>query len=199
MPAAREVEPVPATAPAIASSVVSGVRRLLIEDGRWIDVRERMIARDPRASEWIDGTIVGPWIALERHLAIMSALQDVVGDDGLRAIGKNRLRDSVSAGVLAPIFRSWARSYAAAPAQLIRVTPHVWSAATRNLGSLRVDSVGEREMTLRVVPTPEPVRRNDAWQRFLEGYGLGVLELGSLEGEVAIAPERESITISARW
>ena len=64
----------PASAPAIASTVVSGVRRLLIEDGRWIDVRARMIARDPEAASWIDGAIVGPWIALDRHLAIMSAL-----------------------------------------------------------------------------------------------------------------------------
>lgn len=179
--------------------MASGVRRQLIDDGTWSAVRARLVARDPDASEWIDAPASGPWFPAERHLAIMRALHDVAGDDGTRAIGRKRLRESLTAGILGPLLRSWGRSYSGAPAQLLRVTPHAWSAATRNLGTLIVTSIADREMGIQVKHAPEIVRRCHAWHRFLEGYGLGVLEMGMLEGEVVVAPSDDALVGTFRW
>lgn len=199
MPLAHARDLTPAVERAIGSSMSSGVRRHLIEDGTWDAVRAQLLARDPDASAWIDVGVRGPWFPVERHLAIMRALHDVAGDEGVRALGQRRLHESLTAGILGPLLRSWGRSYAGAPAQLLRVAPHAWSAATRNLGTMVITSMGDRVMGIEVRQAPEIVRRCDPWHRFLEGYGLGVLEMGMLDGEVAIATSDDALVGTFRW
>lgn len=183
----------------VASSLVSGMRHMLLEHDRWAQVRERLIARDPHAAEWIDARHIGDWYPMERHVAMMGAFQDVVGDEGLRAFGKMRLREALLGGMLAPIFRSWTRSYVSAPSQFLRVTPHAWRAVTRNAGRMSVARNVEREMQLRVIDAPESVRRASAWHRFLEGYTTGLLEAGALEGTVIVTVGSDAIEILLTW
>jgi hypothetical protein len=175
------------SAPLIASSVVSGVRRTLIVNGLWDDVRRQAIARDARVLEWIDTPLSSPWSPVEKHLAVMEAIAASLGDEGARAFGRTRLREGLEGGVLAPVLRSWMRSYGSAPAHLMRVAPHMWRAVTRGLGRLVVLEAGERSVTVRVLEMPEQARRCAAWHRFLEGYGVALLEACAYTGSVQIS------------
>jgi hypothetical protein len=174
--------------PLIASSLISGLRRQLIESGAWAQVRDAALAHDPRAREWIDTPLVGDWIPVHRHVEIMNALAAVAGDEGTREAGRERLRGTLRGGVLAPVLRGWMRSYSGAPAQLLRVAPHAWNAVVRGAGTMEHVSTGPREVRFRIVRAPEIVRDCAAWHRFLEGYGVGILEAGSYEGSVEIRP-----------
>lgn len=189
------------TEPLIASSLDSGLRRQLIESGTWDAVRAAATADDPIAVEWIDTPIVGEWVPIERHLRIMRALAEVVGDEGTREVGGERLRGTLHGGVLAPILRGWLRSYAGAPVQLLRVAPHAWSAVMRNAGRMHLVSSGEREVRFRVSDAPEAVVRCAAWHRFLEGYVRAFLEQGSYVGrtELVPAPDHDAIDMHVSW
>lgn len=169
--------------PRIASSVVSGVRRTLIDLGQWPRVRARMLSEHPGAREWLDRPLDrDAWCPIESHLRIMQAVAAELGDEGVAEFGAARLRDNMRGGIVSPILRSWMRSYGNAPGHLMRVTPHLWSAVTRSLGRVVVASAHDREVRFRVVGMPDEARRCTAWHRFLEGYGVAWLEAGSYAG-----------------
>lgn len=182
----------------VAASIVSGLRRLLIEEGRWPAVREAAIARSALAGEWIDASLRDAWVPMERHVAIMQACADVLGDEGVRALGVARVHDSLKGGVLSPILRSWLRSYAGAPGQLLRVTPHVWSAVVRHAGRLELVEMGGRAARFRVQGAPEVLRAARAWHRFLEGYVVGVLEAGAYRGDARLDPDDHEAALDLR-
>lgn len=198
MPFARSIAPTVVDEPVVASSLVSAIRRLLIEQGRWDDVRVRLCAIDARAAEWIDAPLGGPWYPLERHLALMAALSDLFGEDGLRELGRQRMQETMHGGVLAPLFRSWVRSFRGAPRPFLRVVPHAWSAATRRVGRLAIVHAAEHEVRMRLLDAPEAVRRAWAWHRFLEGYCNALLEAGGLSGRTTIVPCADGLDVVFR-
>lgn len=184
----------------IVSSVASGLRRQLIEGGTWDRVRKAAIARDPLALEWIDTPLAERWIPIERHLQIMTALADVVGEDGTREVGCERLRQALSAGVLAPLLRGWLRSYSSAPVHLLRVAPHAWSAVLHGAGRIELASSDANELRFHIVGVPESVSLCRAWHRFIEGWGQGILEAGGHEGSVEVCADAPHRVIAAcRW
>ncbi|WP_053238349.1 hypothetical protein [Sandaracinus amylolyticus] len=188
--------------PRIASAVVSGVRRTLIDLGQWPRVRARAIARMPKVRSWIDSALDGSWCPVAYHIVILESVAAEYGDDGIAAFGRARLLDNMSGGVLSPILRSWMRSYGGAPGHLLRVSPHVWRAVTRDLGRMVVVEMGERATRFRIEEMPEEARRCVAWHRFLEGYGVALLEAGSYPGahvEISLGETPRQLEGSVRW
>ena len=185
----------------IAASLVSAVRRQLIESGLWEAVREASIARDPIAAEWLDTPLTGDWVPFARHLHMMRALCDVVGESGAREVGRERLHLALRGGVLAPVLRGWMRSYAGAPAQLLRVAPHAWKAVFRHAGHMELVPSGEREVRFRVEDVPASILECEPWHRFLEGYGCGMLEAGSYAGAASVrrADASDALEIRFSW
>lgn len=178
--------------PLVASALLTGIRGLLLQDGRWEAVRARLLATEAHASEWVDAPLVGDWHPAEWHFAIMRALLGEVGVDGIRAYARRRLESALSVGALAPILRSWLRSYSTAAETFLRVNPHVWSASTRNMGRMIVLRSGAQEMVLRVVGAPPSLRRAEAWHRFLEGFSEEMLAAGGYQGKVTIGPAADA-------
>lgn len=174
--------------PRIASSVVSGIRRTLIELGQWKRVRASVLTLRPEAGGWVDAALDHErWCPVAWHLAVMSAIRLELGEGGARELGAARLRDNLRAGSIAPILRSWMRSYGSAPGHLMRVTPYVWNAVTRALGRVEVRASRERELQFRVSGMPECARSCVGWHRFLEGYGVAWLAEGSYQdGQVEV-------------
>jgi hypothetical protein len=185
--------------PAIGASLSTGIRLILIEQGRWPAVRARLLERDPSASEWIDVAPTDRWLPVERHIAVLAALRDLVGDDVVREIGRARMRESMRGGILAPVLRGWVRSYARAPMQLMHVIPHAYRGVTRNLGTMTARETGPRQIEMRVPDAPEVMLEATAWHRLLEGYSAGLLEVGEIEGEYTITSTDEGLLGICRW
>ena len=189
--------------PRIASSVVSGVRRTLIDLGQWTRVRAHVLSERPEATEWIDTALDrDAWCPIEWHLSMMCAVGHELGDEGAREFGGARLRDNMRGGIIAPILRSWMRSYGNAPGHLMRVTPHIWQAVTRALGKVVVAAAHDREVRFRVIGMPDVARRCTAWHRFLEGYGIAWLEAGSYLGAqvaIAVSPTAGQLDADVTW
>ncbi|WP_236517596.1 hypothetical protein [Sandaracinus amylolyticus] len=156
----------------------------------------------PKVRAWIDSALSDAWCPVEYHLVILEAVAAEYGDDGIAAFGRARLLDNMSGGVLSPILRSWMRSYGSAPGHLLRVAPHVWRAVTRDLGRLMVVEMGERAARFRMEDMPDEARRCIAWHRFLEGYGVALLEAGSYQGahvEIALGEVPRQLDGLVRW
>lgn len=171
--------------PRIAATVVSGIRRTLVDQGTWPRIRARVLADRPAAQSWIDAALEHAWCPLDWHLAILSAVASELGERGVIEFGAARLRDNMRGGVLAPVLRSWMRSYGSAPGHLMRVAPHMWHAMTRGVGRVEVTETAARAVSFQIVGMPEAALRCTAWHRFLEGYGVALLEAGSHRGHVS--------------
>jgi hypothetical protein len=164
----------------------------LLRDGRWEAVRARLLALDPHAAEWIDAPLIGDWQPAERHFAIMRALLAEVGVEGIRQYGRRRLEESLRIGPVAPILRSWLRSYSGAPQAFLRVHPHMWQAITRNMGRMALLHHAPNEMVFRIAGAPESLRRAEAWHRYLEGYSEGLLAVGGYRGQATLQPATDA-------
>ncbi len=181
-----------------ASSLYASFRHLMSERGIWTDVRSAVLRRDPTAIEWIDVAAANDWIPIERHILVMEGLADVLGDEGLRDLGERRFEMAIEAGVLAPIFRAWMRSFAPIE-EVLRVVPHAWSAVTRNLGRVTILERGERRMVLRTQEVPRALYEAHGWGRFLEGYGRGLVRTGGREGECVLTQASDALAIDATF
>lgn len=189
--------------PRIASSVVSGVRRTLIDLGEWKRVRGAVLALRPDADGWVDSALDHQtWCPADWHFVVMSAIRLELGESGAREFGAARLRDNLQGGRIAPILRSWMRSYGSAPGHLLRVAPYVWNAVTRALGRIDVSAAHEREIQFRAIEMPECARRCTGWHRFLEGYVVAWLAEGSHPSgriEIVTGPAPGQLEARVTW
>ena len=110
--------------PQIAASLVNGVRRTLIEDGRWERIEEDVLARAPELADWLAAAERAEWVSLERYLLFMDTLLGVLGVEALETLGATRLKDDVDVGALARMLRAWLREFRSDAGALLRVAPH---------------------------------------------------------------------------
>lgn len=197
----------PRVAGEVAATLFAGLRRHLVDDGRWARVRDLVVARDASAVEWIDASVPSDWVSVEHHVAVLRGLEDVSGIASLREMGRERSRAVSVSGGLAPILRGWMRNYAQAPEHFVRVSPHVWSAATRGLGRLiRVPAPPSADrggyQQFRTEGLPKSILEAKPWHALLEGFGDGLIELAGREGRAALIPAAShpgEMEMTFRW
>lgn len=164
-------------APSVSGSVVAGTRVLLLEQGLWPKVRDAFLAAHGAQCGWIDESLGERWLDAGCYVQLIEAVRVVVGDVSLREVGKQRFARATEGGTLAPIVRSWARTFRHDPAELVRATPHLWGGGTRNLGRLRLVEHDASHARF-VFDTRAPVfLEARAWHTYLEGWAEGLIEL----------------------
>jgi hypothetical protein len=161
--------------PAVATSMVNGLQLLVRELGLADEVRKAIVEADPLASYWVDCAPEADFCPVDRYLAVWGALGQLLSEERLRELGRERFERAMDAGRVAPILRSWARSCQHDPADFVRVAPHLWRGVTRGLGELRV--LSEDGCSARVLFEVEHplLARATAWHRVVEGWGEGLL------------------------
>lgn len=185
--------------PQIATSLVNGVRRTLIEDGRWERIEEDVLARAPELADWLAAAERAEWVSLERYLLFMDTLLGVLGVEALATLGATRLKEDVDVGALARMLRAWLREFRSDAGALLRVAPHAWQAATRNAGRMVVVDSTPGHMSFRVESPPPAVIERRGWHVFLEGFGGELLRQSGRQGSFSIGPEAGSLSLAATW
>ena len=171
--------------PQIAASLVNGIRRTLIEDGRWERIEGDVLARAPALADWLAFAERAEWVSLDGHLTFLNALLGVLGRESLAA--------------LARMLRAWLREFRSDASALLRVAPHAWQAATRNAGRMVVVDSTPGHMSFRVESPPAAVLDRRGWHVFLEGFGSELLRQSGRQGSFSIAPDGGSLSLVATW
>ncbi|MBX7191397.1 MAG: hypothetical protein K1X94_05040 [Sandaracinaceae bacterium] len=156
---------------------IRGFVAVLKELGHWPAVRAEVLRRDPFASHWIDSVADGTWCPLDRGGLLVEAARGLLGDDAIRDLGSRRFARAMDTGVLAPMLRSWARSVAPDTTTLVKLTPHLWRAASQGLGEMKVLEVRPGQARLRFTSDHPTFLACHAWHIFLEGFALGLVAL----------------------
>jgi len=188
------------SAPTIAASAVAGVRHLLIEENAWAPVRAELIRQHAEAASWIGSDLsIDPtktaWVPAAHHALMMDALIAVAGEERTYELGRERAHRTAQAGAFAPVVRSWSRSFGADPTEFLKLTLHAWSSQTRNLGEF-VASESRPGFARFVMKGPAPLLgQSRGWQRFLAGYGTGLLDLVHRAGRCDIRVSGDDIEV----
>jgi len=186
--------------PSIASGLVRSLRGSLIEHGAWPAVYERFQASYPDVDAWLESASQQDWVSMEGHMAMVEALGAVIGVEKLAELGSARLRASLQGGFLAPIIRSWARSFSE-PGDLVRVLPHAWQAIARGCG--RAEEAGSGDGWIRYVihEVPDSLIGRLAWHVLVEGFYRELVQMSGRDAEVSITARSEdhSLVLDARW
>lgn len=185
--------------PQIAASLVNGVRRTLIEDGRWERIEGDVLERAPALGVWLADAERAEWVSLDGYLALFEALSAVLGDDALAALGATRLREDVDVGALARMLRAWLREFKTDAGALLRVAPHAWQASTRNAGRMIVADSAPGRMCFLVEDAPRILLERRAWHVFLEGFGSELLRQSGRQGSFSVRPDGTSLSFEGTW
>lgn len=183
----------------IASSVVNGIRALLIDEGRWPEVERAALEADPEMEGWLEDAGARPFVSFAGHRVLLDVLGRDRGPAGLRALGRARFRAAIELGAVAPILRCWVRQYAHSPGALMRVTPFVWDAVMRGAGRLVLGSSDADHIVYEVADAPETICSAPLWHALLEGYGTELLQRTGRDGVVRIEGAAGRLTLRADW
>lgn len=185
--------------PEIAASLVNGVRRTLIEDGRWERIEGDVLSRAPELTRWLAAAERTAWVSLDGHLLFFEELRVALGDDALVELGSIRLREDIDVGALARLLRAWIREFASDVSALLRVAPHAWAASTRHAGRMIVADSGPGRLVFQLVDAPTAMLERRGWHSFLEGFGAELLRQSGRQGSVSLVPDGSSLSLIALW
>jgi len=167
------------TGPRVLASMPIGLRATLLERGHWGAVRAVLEHRDLDAAVLLEGVRRSEWLGLSAHIALVEAAAEVLGLDGLRALGALRTQESTMGGLFPNLLRSWVRSFRSDPASLLRIGPQIWQAAFRDAGEFVIDEVRPFGASVRIIDC-EAMATSIAWQHIIEGSGAGIMQLAGL-------------------
>ena len=188
--------------PTIAASAVAGVRHLLMEENVWAAVRAELVRAHADAAAWIDSDLsVDPtktqWVPVTHHLQMMEALFAVVGPERTFVLGRTRAHRTAQAGAFAPVVRSWARSFGSNPLEFLKLTLHAWSSQTQHLGEFVPAETRPGHVRFILANAAPVIAESHAWQRFLAGYGTGLLDLVNRVGRCEIRMDSSGKNLEA--
>lgn len=179
---------------------MASARARLIEHGRWREVREATLRRGVDGqlldahflAQFLDGQLldgrIERWLPLEDAIALAEASAEALSFDRLRDFGSSWVVHEVDVGSPPTILRSWLRSFAKSRENMVRIAPHLWKAAFRAGGRMGTADQGPGFLRLRLENVPPALLVSSACQTLLEGVGVGLLEMGELEGDVHFGP-----------
>ena len=183
----------------ISSSVVNGVRRLLIDEGRWQEIERALLERDPDMEDWLEDTGRRPYVSFAGHRRLLEAVGGDEGAPALRRLGHARLSAAMDLGPVAPILRCWVRQYAHIPTALLHVAPYVWDVILHHAGRLQIEETGPHRMVYRAVDAPEALHSATLWHALVEGYGTELLRRSGRDGEVRVQVDARGFALVGTW
>lgn len=181
------------TGPRIFAPVPLGVRATLLERGVWTEVRSVLEARDLESALLLEGLARTEWLPLSAHVALVTAITQVLGQDGARRFAALRTQESIMGGLFPNLLRSWVRSFRDNPASLLRIGPQIWQMAFREAGEFVIDEVRPSGASVRIIDC-EAMATSVAWRRMIEGSSVGILRLAGLRANVAYTVQDATTT-----
>lgn len=177
-----------AHAPRVLAAVALGLKGALMESGVWEQVRVRMEREAPTLLKLFDTTDANGWVLLEAHVKVVDVATELIGVDAMRDLGRARILGMQLGALFPNMVRSWTRTFAEDPKQVVQVGPHLWRAGTDNCGTLSLISYVGHDAVFRFEHAPLMMRSSAGWRAMLEGVALGVLSLAGLDAEVHLLP-----------
>ncbi len=171
----------------VASALFNGVRAHLIAQGRWESLEEAVIAERADLADWLADAESAPWLPLEPLFAVMAGLQRALAPEGMRELGRERLRADLETGALAPMLRAWIREFASDPTALMRVSPHLWQAITQHAGAMRLVAADPTRVEFRIAGAPGGLLEASGWHRLFEGFGGELMRRSGRQGSVSVS------------
>ncbi len=179
--------------PRLLAAVSVGLKGALMESFAWDEVRTRLERESPdQLALFNDAEAVG-WVPLQTHVSVVDVATDLLGEDAMRNLGRGRILGMQLGALFPNMIRSWIRSFAEDPTQMVQLGPHIWKAGTEECGVLRLVSQQGNYAHFRFDNIPQAMRSSQGWRAMMEGVALGVLELAGLEAEVNLmAPQDDA-------
>lgn len=175
-----------------------GLKAALMASGVWEDVRARVEQDAPDDLADFNIADVSGWVPLSSHVRVVNAATDVLGIDGMRALGRARILSVTMGGVFPNMVRSWLRAFVE-PHQLVQIGPHIWRASTEDCGTLSLISLEGTSARFRFDHIPLLMRESGGWRAMMEGIALGVLELAGIKATIELTPPREQDDFADAW
>lgn len=179
----------------INAGLMSGLQGLLRADGKLDRVNAHLQKRGIKLQELDERAT--HWLPAGQYDALLSAIGELWGTTTLRELGRTRCHQTMDAGPLGAILRTWLRTYGERSSTIAHLFPYVWDAGVRDGGKVRIlrefDVEGERHAILEIVAPSDIFVASDAWHRFLEGFSLGLFDLFQVSGEVAFKVQRSDV------
>ena len=153
---------------------------------------------DPEVLRRIEAATRVDWLPLAVDLALVRAVRDEVGDDGLRRWGRAAARRNANA-LFRPLIEAAVRLFGFTPAGVFRFLPQAWKAAFRGCGELRVDPVSHGELRIVLVAPPDAAR-DPAFLASIAGAFEVVYETCGMDGRVQVERvEPGEVVFRATW
>lgn len=171
--------------PSILGALVTPMRAKLREDGTWEQILR--LVREDDAAKAAQLEPIDTWVPARAWVAFLDRWMAEVGRERVRLTGREMLLHELSVGRFASLQRSWIRAFGKSSGHLARLTPHLWRAAMRKNGTIRMLERGEGFVRLRLEDAPL-VAGSRAWQAVLEGSGVGLFDHVGIEADVQLAP-----------
>lgn len=165
----------------VRRSVSLNLQGALIERGLWTDVRQQLAATHPDVLQEIEATDSQEWLRIGAHLRLLDAVADVLGLEGIKQLGRERIRGIKTGSFFPEIVGSWTRSFQNG-GELVQVFPHLWKASGDNNGELVLRELGTNHALFRFENNAREVCESAPWRATAEGMALGLLDRANLRG-----------------
>lgn len=182
--------------PGVASTLVNGMRRELIERGRWPDYERQIVEWEPGLARLFLRAESEEWVDFDGYVGFMNGLERILGSEGMKELGGIRFTTDLDVGGLAPILRSWLRELGTDHKALLRIAPHVWQAVTRDAGRMHLAGSEEASIVYTIEGGPPSLLTATGWHRSFEGFGEALLARAGLQGSIRVRPEPASSSLS---
>ncbi|MBK8168732.1 MAG: hypothetical protein IPK60_00125 [Sandaracinaceae bacterium] len=184
----------------VRRSVVRSLQGALIQRGLWSELRARLASTNSALLRELDRTETQEWWSAESHLALLDGAAELVGLDGMHALGRERIR-GIEAGALFPaIIGSWTRSFPNG-ADVVQVFPHLWRASSLNGGQLALKELGENHAIFHFEGCTRAICTSAPWLATIKGMALGLLDRVGLTGEsrATVTQDGNSVEFYIAW
>jgi hypothetical protein len=98
------------------------------------------------------------WLSYQAPLALVSAADEVLGREGMRALYVAAMRSTFRGRLLGPLFSAVAKLFELAPERILRSAPAGFANIWRDAGDVVVVSAESGRVVLQHAPIPEPLR-----------------------------------------
>lgn len=180
--------------------VTLSLQRALIERGLWKQVSERLRATSPSALHAIEDANAGEWFTVKTHLELLDAVRASIGLDAIAELGRARIRGMQTGEMFPSIVGSWTRTFKEG-ADVVKVLPFLWRAATLNNGELVLKEITASHASFRLEGCARDMCLSEPWRVAIEGMGLGVLDRVALTGTfvATVVDEGAAVVCDVSW
>lgn len=134
------------------------------------------------------------------HIALLDVACDICGAQGIRDLGRDRIRGLATGAFFPSIVGSWTRTFRTG-ADIVQIFPHLWRASSQNTGELIRNELTDGRAVFSFENLPPAVAACLGWRCTIEGMAVGLLERVQLtcEAHATLQPNGTTVAFVIEW